>query len=78
MPSDSLKVFIGGLTGETTEENITEHFSQFGEVLDTQIVVNPKTNTLSGFGFVTLRFQGDPKSIYGADHLINGSKVLYR
>lgn len=38
-------------------------------------MINAKTNTLSGFGFVTIDYQGDPAKIFQAEHYINDSKI---
>ncbi|KAL7411618.1 hypothetical protein BDY24DRAFT_127695 [Mrakia frigida] len=47
------KVFIGGLLPSTTTEVVKEYFSQFGVVLDAQVMVDRESARSKGFGFVT-------------------------
>eukprot|EP00118_Oscarella_pearsei_P012609 m.94293 g.94293 ORF g.94293 m.94293 type:complete len:143 (+) comp36812_c0_seq24:138-566(+) len=46
------KMFVGGLSWETTESNLKKHFSQFGEVLECNIKMDNTTKKSRGFGFV--------------------------
>mmetsp|Transcript_8915 Transcript_8915/g.16008 ORF Transcript_8915/g.16008 Transcript_8915/m.16008 type:complete len:442 (+) Transcript_8915:135-1460(+) len=46
------KVFIGGLSRDTTDELLREHFSQFGELTDCVVIRDPETKRPRGFGFV--------------------------
>ena len=72
---DKLKIFIGGLTGETVDDDLLDYFSQYGTVLDTQIVLNSKTNTPNGFGFVTMKRSDTQEDIFELSHNINGNNV---
>ena len=72
---NQLKIFIGGLTGDTVDEDLFDYFSQFGTVLDTQIVLNSKTNAPNGFGFVTMKKSDIQKDIFKCSHKINGNNV---
>ncbi|KAL2100486.1 hypothetical protein ACEWY4_004880 [Coilia grayii] len=47
------KVFVGGLSPETTEEQIREYFGTFGEIENIELPVDAKTNERRGFCFVT-------------------------
>ena len=51
-PSDLNKVFIGGLSYNTSEETLKNYFSKFGTLIDHVIIKNPQTKTSKGFGFV--------------------------
>lgn len=37
------KLFIGGLSYETTEESLKSHFEQWGEVVDVVVMKDPST-----------------------------------
>ena len=37
------KIFVGGLSWETTAEGLKEYFGQFGEVTDSVIMMDPMT-----------------------------------
>ena len=49
------KIFVGGLTWNTTKEMLFSEFSKFGEIMDTIVMKNPETGNSRGFGFVTFR-----------------------
>jgi len=46
------KVFVGGLDYSLTEALFHRHFSQFGEIVECQIIRDPLTKSSRGFGFV--------------------------
>jgi len=48
------KLYVGNLTYDTTEDNLVELFSEFGEVLSAQIIIDRDTNRSKGFGFVEM------------------------
>uniref|UniRef100_A0A6I8QEE4 Heterogeneous nuclear ribonucleoprotein D-like n=1 Tax=Xenopus tropicalis TaxID=8364 RepID=A0A6I8QEE4_XENTR len=47
------KVFVGGLSPETTEEQIKQYFGGFGEIENIELPMDTKTNERRGFCFVT-------------------------
>ena len=47
------KVFIGGLSYETTEKKLTEALNQYGKVTALRIIVDRETGRSKGFGFAT-------------------------
>lgn len=49
-----VSVFVGNLPWATTDEDLNELFSQFGEVKRAKIVTDRETNRSRGFGFVDL------------------------
>eukprot|EP01134_Creolimax_fragrantissima_P007802 CFRG7802T1 len=51
--SRTKKIFVGGLSPETTEESLTDFFSKFGAVDDVVIMKDKITQRVRGFGFVT-------------------------
>ena len=48
------KLYVGNLTYDTSEDNLVELFSEFGEVLSAQIIIDRDTNRSKGFGFVEM------------------------
>ena len=58
------KLYVGNLTYDTTEDNLVELFSEYGEVLSAQIIIDRDTNRSKGFGFVEMSD--------GADEAANG------
>eukprot|EP00942_MAST-04A_sp_MAST-4A-sp1_P001043 g1043.t1 len=61
MSNPSGKLFIGGLSFDTTDETFKEYFQQFGDVTDAFVLRDNVTKRSRGFGFVTF------KSEAGAD-----------
>ncbi|XP_074642054.1 RNA-binding protein Musashi homolog 2-like isoform X2 [Tubulanus polymorphus] len=47
------KMFIGGLSWQTTPESLREYFKKFGEVKECMVMKDPITKRSRGFGFVT-------------------------
>jgi RNA recognition motif-containing protein len=53
------KLYVGNLTYDTTEDNLVELFSEFGEVRSAQIIFDRDTNRSKGFGFVEMETGAD-------------------
>ncbi|KAA8516769.1 hypothetical protein F0562_017033 [Nyssa sinensis] len=47
------KLFVGGLSFYTTEQGLSEAFSQYGQVVEANIVMDRVSDRSKGFGFVT-------------------------
>ena len=52
-PEQLQKLFIGGLSFETTNESLRSHFEQWGTLTDCVVMRDPNTKCSRGFGFVT-------------------------
>lgn len=57
---DPGKMFIGGLSWQTTSEGLREHFGRFGEIGECMVMKDPVTKRSRGFGFVIYR---DPSAV---------------
>ncbi|UZO19416.1 uncharacterized protein OCT59_010712 [Rhizophagus irregularis] len=66
---DSPYIFIGNIPYDLTEGDIITIFSQFGEVLDLQLVRNKQTGESKGFAF--LRYEDQRSTILAVDNLNN-------
>lgn len=65
------KVFIGGLSTVTTEEDLRSYFGTFGTVASVDILVDQETQKSRGFGFVV--FEGQvPDGVLGCNHCFHG------
>lgn len=49
----SKKLFVGGISWDTTDATLRESFEPFGEVVEVKVVADRDTGRSRGFGFVT-------------------------
>ncbi|KAI8629987.1 hypothetical protein F5Y19DRAFT_66694 [Xylariaceae sp. FL1651] len=47
------KIFVGGVSQDTTENEFKDYFAQFGRVVDATLMMDKDTGRPRGFGFVT-------------------------
>ncbi|CAG8591287.1 3_t:CDS:2 [Diversispora eburnea] len=73
--SDSPYIFVGNIPFDLTEGDIISVFSQYGEILDVQLVRDKKTGTSKGFGF--LKYEDQRSTILAVDNL-NNTNLLGR
>jgi len=66
------RVFIGGLARDTSELELENFFSAFGEVVDVRIVCDRKTGFNKGYGFVTFT------TMQARDDLLKKGTVDYK
>jgi RNA recognition motif-containing protein len=50
-----MKLFVGNLSWNATEETLKPLFEAFGEVVSVRIVTDPYTGRSKGFGFVEMK-----------------------
>lgn len=67
-PNDPRKMFVGGLSWQTTQEGLREYFGTFGDVKECMVMRDPVTKRSRGFGFVTFVDQA------GVDKVLAQSK----
>eukprot|EP00177_Eucheuma_denticulatum_P000851 GFKZ01001537.1.p1 GENE.GFKZ01001537.1~~GFKZ01001537.1.p1 ORF type:complete len:591 (-),score=87.84 GFKZ01001537.1:1413-3185(-) len=74
------KVFVGGLPSSCGGDEFRSYFSQFGEVVDAQVMIDFNTGNSRGFGFVTFANEATVNAVVGpgksnTDHEIMGKCV---
>ncbi|CAI5444489.1 unnamed protein product [Caenorhabditis angaria] len=73
---DPGKMFIGGLSWQTTAENLRDYFGRFGEVNECMVMRDPATKRARGFGFITFV---DPSSVdkvlQTREHELDGKRI---
>lgn len=73
---DDRKLFVGGLSWETTEKELREHFSKYGDIESINVKTDPNTGRSRGFAFIVFNTpEAVDKVIEAGDHVINGKKV---
>lgn len=51
------KLFVGGLSFNTTDDGLREGFARFGEITEAKVINDRDTGRSRGFGFVTFSDQ---------------------
>lgn len=74
-----VKLFIGGLSVDTRDDDLRQHFEKFGHVLDASVVMDKKTGLSRGFGFCSFSdaSAGD-RVMSQRQHIISGQSVGVR
>jgi RNA recognition motif-containing protein len=68
--------FSGGLTWDTTQEDLREYFSNFGNILDCSIKHDPTTGRSRGFAFLVFDRKDIVEKILSQnEHFVKGRKV---
>ncbi|MFC2039215.1 RNA recognition motif domain-containing protein [Chloroflexota bacterium] len=64
------KLYVGGLSYDTTEDQLTEAFAKFGTVESTKVIMDRYSDRSKGFGFVEMSSNSEAqKAMQG----LNGS-----
>uniref|UniRef100_A0A8C5P7W9 RRM domain-containing protein n=1 Tax=Leptobrachium leishanense TaxID=445787 RepID=A0A8C5P7W9_9ANUR len=72
MSGDEGKLFIGGLSFDTDEQNLEQVFCKYGAISEVVVVKDRETKRSRGFGFVTYENPDDAKDAMLA---MNGKSV---
>ncbi|XP_053665913.1 RNA-binding protein squid-like [Anopheles marshallii] len=73
---DERKLFVGGLSWETTEKDLREHFGQYGEIESINVKTDPNTGRSRGFAFIVYKASDSiDKVVAAGEHVLNNKKV---
>jgi hypothetical protein len=73
----SKKLFVGGLSWDTTDQSLREAFEAYGEVTDAKVITDRETGRSRGFGFVTLADgEAGDKAIEGMDQAMLDGRTI--
>jgi len=70
-----MKLYVGNLSFETTENDLQDLFEQHGQVTEVTLINDKMTGRSRGFGFVTM---ADAASATAAINALNGKEVQGR
>ena len=62
------KLFVGGLSWETTDDSLRKAFEPYGEITEAKVITDRDTGRSRGFGFVTFAQDEDAKTAISKMH----------
>ncbi|ENN82645.1 hypothetical protein YQE_00984, partial [Dendroctonus ponderosae] len=70
------KLFVGGLSWQTSSDKLKEYFGMFGNVTDVLIMKDPVTQRSRGFGFITFSEPSSVDKVLKVPiHTLDGKKI---
>lgn len=73
---DERKLFVGGLSWETSDKELREHFGAYGEIESINVKTDPNTGRSRGFAFIVFKAaETIDKVLAASDHIINNKKI---
>ncbi len=66
------KLFVGGLSWNTTDDGLRQAFERFGDVTDAKVITDRDTGRSRGFGFVSF---ADDQAATSAINEMNGTDL---
>eukprot|EP00873_Tetraselmis_striata_P007356 jgi/Tetstr1/427620/TSEL_017745.t1 len=70
-----IKLFLGGLSWDTTEETLREHFGRYGQVIKVEVMRDRHSGTPRGFGFVTYADETAAEEVTQMKHILDGRHI---
>ncbi|PWA22741.1 hypothetical protein CCH79_00002087 [Gambusia affinis] len=70
------KMFIGGLSWQTSPDSLRDYFSKFGEIRECMVMRDPTTKRSRGFGFVTFTDAASVDKVLAQQHHELDSKTV--
>ena len=70
-----MKIYVGNLPFETTDESLAQEFEVFGEVVSANVVVDRVSGRSRGFGLVEMPAQAEAEAAIAG---LNGKDVMGR
>ncbi|GFP99814.1 heterogeneous nuclear ribonucleoprotein 1 [Phtheirospermum japonicum] len=75
MEMEAGKLFVGGISWDTSEDRLREYFQAFGEVVEAVIMRDRTTGRARGFGFVVFANPFVAEKVVRERHIIDGRTV---
>ncbi|GAA0153016.1 hypothetical protein LIER_11352 [Lithospermum erythrorhizon] len=75
MEMDHGKLFVGGISWDTNEDQLKEYFQSYGEVMEAVIMKDRATGRARGFGFIVFADPSVADRVVKEKHMIDGRTV---
>ena len=70
------KVYVGNLSYSTSEDELRDHFAQYGNIQDIKLIIDFNTGRSKGFGFITYASGQDCENALAANGADLGGRKL--
>ncbi|KAL6774559.1 hypothetical protein ACKKBG_A25475 [Auxenochlorella protothecoides x Auxenochlorella symbiontica] len=69
------KLFLGGLSWDTNEDTLREHFQKYGDIREAVVMRDRQTSRPRGFGFVTFEKSEVADAVVQETHVVDGRQI---
>ncbi|XP_060081223.1 uncharacterized protein LOC132560572 [Ylistrum balloti] len=73
--ADNCKLYVGNISFNSSEGDLRDHFEQYGNVLECNIVLDRESGRSRGFAFITFKDPSEAGNTITMDHELDGRRL---